>query len=284
MLARRLPSILPPMTPEEALEATKIHSVAGRIESHVSLMTRRPFRSPHHTSSDIALVGGGSVPQPGEISLSHNGVLFLDELPEFKRSVLEVLRQPLEDRIITISRARLSCDFPASFMLVASMNPCPCGFHNHPEKTCTCSPGMVQKYLSRISGPLLDRIDIHIEVVPVNYEKLAGAAAAESSAAVRERVVKARALQTARYSGIDGIYCNAQMTSSLIRRYCHLDETGGRLLRAAMDMRGLSARAYDRILKVARTIADLDISENISPDHISEAINYRSLDREGWAG
>ncbi len=284
MLARRLPSILPPMTPEEALEATKIHSVAGRIESHVSLMTRRPFRSPHHTSSDIALVGGGTVPQPGEISLSHNGVLFLDELPEFKRSVLEVLRQPLEDRIITISRARLSCDFPASFMLVASMNPCPCGFHNHPEKTCTCSPGMVQKYLSRISGPLLDRIDIHIEVVPVNYERLAGVATAESSAAVRERVVKARALQTARYAGIDGIYCNAQMTSSLIRRYCHLDETGGRLLRAAMDIRGLSARAYDRILKVGRTIADLDASENISPEHISEAINYRSLDREGWAG
>jgi magnesium chelatase family protein len=211
-------------------------------------------------------------------------VLFLDELPEFKRSVLEVLRQPLEDRIITIARARLSCDFPASFMLVASMNPCPCGFHNHPEKTCTCSPGMVQKYLSRISGPLLDRIDIHIEVVPVNYERLAGVATAESSAAVRERVVKARALQTARYAGIDGIYCNAQMTSSLIRRYCHLDETGGRLLRAAMEMRGLSARAYDRILKVARTIADLDASENISPDHISEAINYRSLDREGWAG
>lgn len=284
MLARRLPSILPPMTLEEALEATKIHSVAGRIESHVSLMTRRPFRSPHHTSSDIALVGGGTVPQPGEISLSHNGVLFLDELPEFKRSVLEVLRQPLEDRIITIARARLSCDFPASFMLVASMNPCPCGFHNHPEKTCTCSPGMVQKYLSRISGPLLDRIDIHIEVVPVNYEKLAGVATAESSAAVRERVVKARALQTARYSGIDGIYCNAQMTSSLIRRHCHLDETGGRLLRAVMEMRGLSARAYDRILKVARTIADLDASENISPDHISEAINYRNLDRDGWAG
>ncbi|MCU0378124.1 MAG: ATP-binding protein, partial [Bacteroidales bacterium] len=263
---------------------TKIHSVAGRIESHVSLMTRRPFRSPHHTSSDIALVGGGTVPQPGEISLSHNGVLFLDELPEFKRSVLEVLRQPLEDRIITIARAKLSCDFPASFMLVASMNPCPCGFHNHPEKACTCSPGMVQKYLSRISGPLLDRIDIHIEVVPVNYEKLAGTATAESSAAVRERIIKARDRQTTRYSGFDGIYCNAQMTSSLIKRYCHLDETGGRLLRAAMEMRGLSARAYDRILKVARTIADLDGSENINPDHISEAINYRSLDREGWAG
>lgn len=284
MLARRLPSVLPPLTLEEALETTKIHSVAGKMDSHLSLMTRRPFRSPHHTSSDIALVGGGTVPQPGEISLSHNGVLFLDELPEFKRSVLEVLRQPLEDRIITIARARLSCDFPASFMLVASMNPCPCGFHNHPGKPCTCLPGMVQKYLNRISGPLLDRIDIHIEVVPVDYEKLASAAPSEPSSAVRERVVKARALQTVRYAGISGIYCNAQMTSSLIRRYCHLDETGARLLRAAMEMRGLSARAYDRILKVARTIADLDASETISPEHLSEAINYRSLDREGWAG
>jgi magnesium chelatase family protein len=284
MLARRLPSVLPPMTLEEALETTKIHSVAGRIDGHASLMTRRPFRSPHHTSSDIALVGGGTIPQPGEISLSHNGVLFLDELPEFKRSVLEVLRQPLEDRIITIARARLSCDFPASFMLVASMNPCPCGFHNHPEKRCTCSPGMVQKYLNRISGPLLDRIDIHIEVVPVNYEKMSGTGTAEPSSDVRDRVVKARAIQTARFAGIDGIYCNAQMTSSLIRRHCHLDDTGGRLLRSAMEMRGLSARAYDRILKVARTIADLEASEAINPEHLSEAINYRNLDREGWAG
>ena len=284
MLSRRLPGILPPLTLEEALETTKIHSVAGKIDSHVPLMTRRPFRSPHHTSSDIALVGGGTVPQPGEISLAHNGVLFLDELPEFKRSVLEVLRQPLEDRVITIARARMSCNFPASFMLVASMNPCPCGFHNHPEKECTCLPGMVQKYLNRISGPLLDRIDIHIEVVPVNYEKLAATTKAETSSAVRERIVKARAIQTARYAGLDGIHCNAQMTSSMIRRYCHLDETGGKLLRAAMEMRGLSARAYDRILKVSRTIADLDNSEAIRPDHLSEAINYRNLDREGWAG
>jgi magnesium chelatase family protein len=284
MLARRLPSILPPLTLKEALETTKIHSVAGKIDNHVSLMIRRPFRSPHHTSSDIAMVGGGTVPQPGEISLAHNGVLFLDELPEFKRSVLEVLRQPLEDRVITIARARLSCDFPAAFMLIASMNPCPCGFHNHPDKECTCAPGMVQRYLHRLSGPLLDRIDIHIEVVPVDYEKLAGTAPAESSATVRSRVVKAREIQTARFAASDGIYCNAQMSSALIRRHCHLDDTGGRLLRAAMEMRGLSARAYDRILKVSRTIADLDGSETIGPDHLSEAINYRNLDREGWAG
>ncbi len=284
MLARRLPSILPPLTLEEALETTQVHSVAGKIDNHVSLMIRRPFRSPHHTSSDIAMVGGGTVPQPGEISLAHNGVLFLDELPEFKRSVLEVLRQPLEDRIITIARARMSCDFPASFMLVASMNPCPCGFHNHPEKECTCAPGMVQRYLNRISGPLLDRIDIHIEVVPVNYEKLSATTTAEPSSTVRERVVRARGIQAKRYAGLDGIYCNAQMTSAMIRRHCHLDETGGRLLRAAMEMRGLSARAYDRILKVARTIADLDSSEAIRPDHLSEAINYRNLDRDGWAG
>ena len=284
MLARRLPGIIPPLTLEEALETTKIHSVAGKIDDHVSLMTRRPFRSPHHTISNIALVGGGTVPQPGEISLAHNGVLFLDELPEFQRAVLEVLRQPLEDRVITISRARFTVDYPASFMLIAAMNPCPCGFHNHPEKECTCSGGMVQKYLNRISGPLLDRIDMHVEVVPVNYEKLSGSTSAESSSVIRERVVKARAVQTERYAGIDGIYCNAQMTSSLIRRYCHLDDTGGRLLRAAMEVRGLSARAYDRILKVSRTIADLDGSEEIYPDHLSEAINYRNLDREGWAG
>jgi len=258
--------------------------VAGKIDNHVSLMTRRPFRSPHHTSSDIAMVGGGTVPQPGEISLAHNGVLFLDELPEFKRSVLEVLRQPLEDRVITISRARMSCDFPASFMLIASLNPCPCGFHNHPEKECTCAPGMVQRYLNRLSGPLLDRIDIHIEVVPVNYEKLAATNTAEPSALVRERVVKAREIQAIRYAGTNGIYCNAQITSAMIRRHCHLDDTGARLLNAAMEMRGLSDRAYDRILKVARTIADLDGSETIRPEHLSEAINYRNLDREGWAG
>lgn len=284
MLARRLPGIIPPLTLDEALETTKIHSVAGKTDERTALMTRRPFRSPHHTISDIALVGGGNVPQPGEISLAHNGVLFLDELPEFKRNVLEVLRQPLEDRVITISRARFTVDYPASVMLVASMNPCPCGFHNHPEKECTCQGGVIQRYLNRISGPLLDRIDMHVEVVPVNYEKLTGSGPAETSAAVRKRVVQARAVQTIRYANDSGIYCNAQMTPSMIRRYCHLDETGGRLLRAAMNMRGLSARAYDRILKVARTIADLDSSEDIHPDHLSEAINYRNLDREGWAG
>ncbi|MBE0666517.1 MAG: YifB family Mg chelatase-like AAA ATPase, partial [Bacteroidales bacterium] len=229
MLARRLPGIIPPLTLEEALETTKIHSVAGKIDDHVSLMTRRPFRSPHHTISDIAMVGGGNVPQPGEISLAHNGVLFLDELPEFRRSVLEVLRQPLEDRVITISRARFTVDYPASVMLIASMNPCPCGFHNHPEKECTCAGGMRQKYLNRISGPLLDRIDMHVEVVPVSYGKLAAPTSAEGSAAIRERVIKARTIQSERFAGDRGIYCNAQMSSSMIRRYCHLDETGSRL-------------------------------------------------------
>jgi magnesium chelatase family protein len=284
MLAKRLGTIMPPLTLEEALETTKIHSVAGKIEDHTALMTKRPFRSPHHTISDVALVGGGTFPQPGEISLGHNGVLFLDELPEFKRSVLEVMRQPLEDRIITISRAKSTCDYPASFMLVASMNPCPCGFHNHPEKECMCSSGMVQKYLNRISGPLLDRIDIHIEVVPVKYDKLADTGKTEKSAAVRERVVRAREIQSQRFAGVKGVYSNAQMSSSMQRRFCQLDEAGGRLLRTAMELRGLSARAYDRILKVARTIADLDESENITAEHISEAINYRNLDREGWAG
>jgi len=284
MLAKRLPTIIPPLTLEEALETTKIHSVAGKIDPHTALMVKRPFRSPHHTISDVALVGGGAFPQPGEISLGHNGVLFLDELPEFKRTVLEVMRQPLEDRVITISRAKTTVDYPASFMLVASMNPCPCGYHNHPDKECMCTPGMVQKYLNRISGPLLDRIDIHIEVVPVNYDKLSGRGPAEPSAAVRERVVRARAKQAKRFEHVKGIYANAQMTSSMQRRYCQLDETGGRLLKTAMEMRGLSARAYDRILKVARTIADMAESERISSEHISEAINYRNLDREGWAG
>ncbi|OFY08194.1 MAG: magnesium chelatase [Bacteroidetes bacterium GWE2_41_25] len=284
MLAKRLPTIIPPLTLEEALETTKIHSVAGKIDDHCALMTRRPFRSPHHTISDVALVGGGTFPQPGEISLGHNGVLFLDELPEFKRTVLEVMRQPLEDRVITISRAKSTVDYPASFMLVASMNPCPCGFHNHPEKECMCSPGMVQKYLNRISGPLLDRIDIHIEVVPVNYDKLADAGSTEHSSSVRERVVKARNVQARRFEAVKGIYSNAQMTSSMQRKYCQLDEAGGRLLKTAMELRGLSARAYDRILKVARTIADLADSEYITAEHISEAINYRNLDREGWAG
>ena len=284
MLAKRLPTIIPPLTLEEALETTKIHSVAGKIDGHTALMTRRPFRSPHHTISDVALVGGGTFPQPGEISLGHNGVLFLDELPEFKRTVLEVMRQPLEDRVITISRAKSTVNYPASFMLVASMNPCPCGFHNHPEKQCTCSQGMVQKYLNRISGPLLDRIDIHIEVVPVKYEKLSDFGKIEKSETVRERVVKARTIQAKRFASAKGIYANAQMSPSMQRKYCQLDEAGGRLLKNAMDMRGLSARAYDRILKVARTIADLADSENIGAEHISEAINYRNLDREGWAG
>jgi magnesium chelatase family protein len=284
MLAKRLPTIVPPLTLEEALETTKIHSVAGKIDDHTALMTKRPFRSPHHTISDVALVGGGTFPQPGEISLGHNGVLFLDELPEFKRSVLEVMRQPLEDRVITISRAKSIVDYPASFMLVASMNPCPCGFHNHPDKECVCSTGMVQKYLNRISGPLLDRIDIHIEVVPVNYDKLSDIGKTESSSVVRERVVKARAIQAKRFEHVKGVYSNAQMSSSMQRKYCQLDESGGRLLKTAMDIRGLSARAYDRILKVARTIADLADSSDITAEHISEAINYRNLDREGWAG
>jgi len=284
MLAKRLPTIIPPLILEEALETTKIHSVAGKIDDNTSLMVRRPFRSPHHTISDIALVGGGTFPQPGEISLAHNGVLFLDELPEFKRTVLEVLRQPLEDRVITISRAKFTVDYPASFMLVASMNPCPCGFHNHPEKECMCSTGMVQKYLNRISGPLLDRIDIHIEVVPVKYDKLSDTRKVENSTLIRQRVVKARAIQAKRFESVKGVYSNSQMSSSMQKKYCQLDEAGGRLLKTAMDLRGLSARAYDRILKVARTIADLDESENIGSDHISEAINYRNLDREGWAG
>jgi magnesium chelatase family protein len=284
MLAKRLPTIIPPLTLEEALETTRIHSVAGKIDHHTALMTKRPFRSPHHTISDVALVGGGTFPQPGEISLGHNGVLFLDELPEFKRTVLEVMRQPLEDRVITISRAKSSVEYPASFMLVASMNPCPCGFHNHPEKECSCSPGMIQKYLNRISGPLLDRIDIHIEVVPVNYDKLTDSGKVEHSSDVRDRVIRARAIQAKRFEMVKGVYSNSQMSSSMQRKYCQLDESGGRLLKTAMDIRGLSARAYDRILKVARTIADLGDSENITAEHISEAINYRNLDRQGWAG
>jgi len=284
MLAKRLPTIIPPLTLEEALETTKIHSVAGKIDDHTPLMTRRPFRSPHHTISDVALVGGGTFPQPGEISLGHNGVLFLDELPEFKRTVLEVMRQPLEDRVITISRAKSTVDYPASFMLVASMNPCPCGFHNHPEKECMCSPGMVQKYLNRISGPLLDRIDIHIEVVPVRYDKLSDPGKTENSEMVRTRVIRARARQAKRFESISGIYSNAQMTPAMQRKFCQLDESGGKLLKTAMELRGLSARAYDRILKVARTIADLADSEGINAEHISEAINYRNLDKEGWAG
>lgn len=284
MLAKRLPTIMPPLTLREALETTKIHSVAGRIAHDTSLMTRRPFRSPHHTISDVALVGGGTYPQPGEISLAHNGVLFLDELPEFKRTVLEVMRQPLEDRVITISRAKFSVEYPASFMLVASMNPCPCGYYNHPEKKCVCSPGVVQKYLNKISGPLLDRIDIHIEVVPVPFDKLATSPPSETSTDIRERVIKARQIQEKRFGEWKNIYCNSQMTSKLIKRFCALDDVGNALLKNAMERLGLSARAYDRILKVSRTIADLGDCNAIRPEHVAEAIQYRSLDRESWAG
>jgi len=284
MLAKRLPTILPPLSLQEALETTKIHSVAGNIDSNTSLISQRPFRSPHHTISDVALVGGGAFPQPGEISLAHNGVLFLDELPEFKRTVLEVMRQPLEDRKICISRAKFSIEYPASFMLVASMNPCPCGYYNHPDRECVCGPGMVQKYLSRISGPLLDRIDIHIEIVPVPFEKLAEMKDSETSEAVRERVIRAREIQEQRFKDIDGVYCNAQMSSKQQRTFALPDKAGSELLKNAMQRLNLSARAYDRIIKVARTIADLDDSEHILSNHIAEAINYRNLDREGWAG
>jgi magnesium chelatase family protein len=284
MLAKRLGTIIPPLTLQEALETTKIHSVAGLLDGDASLLTCRPFRSPHHTTSDIALVGGGTYPQPGEISLAHNGVLFLDELPEFKRTVLEVLRQPIEDRRITISRSKYTVDYPASFMLVASMNPCPCGYFNHPEKECVCTPGVVQKYLNKISGPLLDRIDIHIEVVPVPFSRLAGARSNESSADVRGRVSQARKIQEERFKDLQGIHCNAQMGSSHLQKICRIDSEGTQLLKNAMERLGLSARAYDRILKVSRTIADLELKENIEPVHLAEAIQYRSLDRENWAG
>ncbi|VBB46320.1 Competence protein ComM [uncultured Paludibacter sp.] len=284
MLAKRIPTVLPPLTLHEALETTKIHSVAGSLDTNTSLISQRPFRSPHHTISDVALVGGGTFPQPGEISLAHNGVLFLDELPEFKRTVLEVMRQPLEDRKICISRAKFAIEYPASFMLVASMNPCPCGYYNHPERDCVCAPGVVQKYLSRISGPLLDRIDIHIEIVPVPFEKLSELKEAENSEQVRLRVIKARQIQEQRFHDLDGVYCNAQMSSKQLRTYAQPDAEGSARLKEAMQRLNLSARAYDRILKVARTIADLDESENVLAEHLSEAINYRNLDREGWAG
>jgi magnesium chelatase family protein len=283
MLARRLPGILPPMTIHEALETTKIHSVAGKTGRNKGLITTRPFRAPHHTISDVALVGGGGNPQPGEISLAHNGVLFLDELPEYKRTVLEVMRQPLEDRVVTISRAKFSVNYPAGFMLVSSMNPCPCGYYNHPDKECVCMPGTVQKYINRISGPLLDRIDIHIEVTPVSFSELTKRSRAEKSTAIRERVMQARDLQLRRYEKFEGIHCNAQMNSGLLRNICRIDESGTALLKTAMEKLGLSARAYDRILKVARTIADLDGAGEIESTHLAEAIQYRSLDRENWA-
>ena len=284
MLAKRLPTILPPLTLHEALETTKIHSVAGKLPGNTSLVAQRPFRSPHHTISDAALVGGGGIPQPGEISLAHNGVLFLDELPEFKRTVLEVMRQPMEERKVAISRSRLSIEFPASFMLIASMNPCPCGYFNHPEKECTCSSVMVQRYLNKISGPLLDRIDLHMEVTPVAFSELSSQQTSEPSSIVRERVIKAREIQAARYANNPGIYCNAQMSSKLLKEICQISPVGANLLKTAMDRLNLSARAYDRILKVSRTIADLAGSDDIRPEHLAEAIQYRSLDREGWGG
>jgi magnesium chelatase family protein len=284
MLAKRLPTILPPLSLHEALETTKIHSVAGKLPGHASLVARRPFRSPHHTISDAALVGGGGVPQPGEISLAHNGVLFLDELPEFKRTVLEVMRQPMEERRVSISRAKVSMDFPASFMLIASMNPCPCGYFNHPEKECTCSPIMVQRYLNKISGPLLDRIDLHVEVTPVAFTELSSHKVSENSDSVRERVIKAREIQSKRFEGHEGVYANAQMGSKLLKEICTINNVGQTLLKTAMERLNLSARAYDRILKVSRTIADLGGSDEIRPEHLAEAIQYRSLDREGWGG
>ncbi|OQX98795.1 MAG: magnesium chelatase [Bacteroidetes bacterium 4572_128] len=284
MLAKRMPTILPPLSLHEALDTTIIHSVAGKIGNETSLMTIRPFRAPHHTISDVALVGGGKIPQPGEISLANNGVLFLDELPEFKRTVLEVMRQPLEDRMIRISRANFSVEYPASFMLIASMNPCPCGYHNHPEKECLCSPNVVQKYLTKISGPLLDRIDIHIEVVPVSYDEISKESLEESSSIIAKRVIEANEIQKNRFKDEKNIYSNSQINTSLLRKHCKLDKKSQSLLKIAMNKLGLSARAYDRILKVSRTIADLDKSENIKTYHIAEAIQYRNLDRDGWAG
>ena len=282
MMAKRLPSILPPLSLSESLETTKIHSVAGRLGKDASLVAVRPFRSPHHTISSVALVGGGTNPQPGEISLAHNGVLFCDELPEFNRSVLEMLRQPLEDRHISIARAKYNIDYPASFMLVASMNPCPCGYYNHPTKPCVCNPSQVQKYLNKISGPLLDRIDIQVEITPVPFDELTNATPSESSVAIRERVLRARQIQQQRFADEPGVHSNAQMTPRLLQKYAQLDERGKNMLQNAMDRLNLSARAYDRILKVARTIADLDGSPDIQSAHIAEAIGYRSLDRESW--
>jgi len=282
MLAKRLPSILPPLTIEEALETTKIHSVAGRMNSYQSIVSVRPFRNPHHTISDTALVGGGSYPQPGEISLAHNGVLFLDELPEFKRNVLEVLRQPMEERKITIARTKQTSEYPASFMLVAAMNPCPCGYYNHPTQACTCALGAVNKYLNKVSGPLLDRIDIQLEVVPVPFKELSTLKEGESSEVIRKRVVEARKIQQERFKDYPDIHCNAQMNTALMKKFCKIQPSGMELLRNVMERLGLSARAYDRILKVARTIADLEKCEDIQDSHLAEAITYRNLDRESW--
>ncbi|HXB10029.1 MAG TPA: YifB family Mg chelatase-like AAA ATPase [Puia sp.] len=295
MLARRLPTILPPFTLQEALETTKIHSVAGKLPAHTTLLPQRPFRSPHHTISGMALVGGGSIPQPGEISLAHNGVLFLDELPEFSRSTLEMMRQPMEDRKVLISRAALSVEFPSSFILIASMNPCPCGYYNHPDKECTCPAGAVSRYLNKISGPLLDRIDLHVEVVPVKYAQLSGSPNGETSEQIRQRVIAARELQRKRYEGkspptmettaaAGRIYSNAQISSRLLRHYCRIDAQGEQLVRIAMEKMKLSVRAHDHILKIGRTIADLAASECIRAEHLAEAIQFRSLDRDGWAG
>ena len=282
MLAKRMPSILPPLSLQESLETTQIHSVAGTLPAGCSLMAQRPYRAPHHTISQVALVGGGTNPQPGEISLAHNGILFCDELPEFQRSVLEVLRQPLEDRIINISRAKYSTTFPCSFMFVASMNPCPCGYYNHPTKACVCTPGQIVRYLNKISGPLLDRIDLQIEITPLSFEEMSRTAPGETSAAIRERVIKARKIQEERFASEPGIHCNAQMNSRLMKQYAQPDEEGMNLLREAMNRLQLSARAYDRILRVSRTIADLAGSNHILSEHISEAIGYRNLDRSNW--
>lgn len=283
MLAKRLSSILPPLSLHESLETTKIHSVAGLMHGGDSLIFERPFRSPHHTVSDVALVGGGNSPQPGEISLAHNGVLFLDELPEFKRAVLEVLRQPMEDRMVTISRAKFTVTYPSSFMLIASMNPCPCGYFNHPDKECVCGPGIVQKYLNKISGPLMDRIDLHVEVIPVDFNELTSELKTEKSEFVRDRVIKARDIQQARFENEEGMHCNAQMGGKEVQKICIISDPGRNLLKKAMEKLNLSARAYDRILKVSRTIADLAQSEEIKIEHLAEAIHYRSLDRENWA-
>jgi magnesium chelatase family protein len=284
MLAKRMPTILPPLSLQEALETTKIFSVAGKLSKNASLVYQRPFRAPHHTVSDVALVGGGSNPHPGEISMAHNGVLFLDELPEFKRTVLEVMRQPMEERRVTISRSKFSITFPSSFMLIASMNPCPCGYFNHPEKECVCAPGIVQKYLNKISGPLMDRIDLHVEVVPVSFNELSSERKSENSANIRERVIRAREIQAKRFENHPGLYCNAQMESQMVQEICGITEAGKNLLSKAMKKLNLSARAYDRIIKVSRTIADLSGSDEIKTEHLAEAIQFRSLDREDWGG